>query len=315
MIEEKTPHEIVNEEKRRLLFSKKFIKYFIRFFYYDQILPRRVDQETALLAKYCYLLIRHVDDVADGDYQIFPNQYIQEQYIATLRYWLSTEESSEESDRNYKSSEPTILILYQAALDLFKERGLDNDEMQTLFKKAIDPIFFDYERALATSNHHILSHEQLREYFYNTFAPSIDIMLITMREKFRSVDVPFLSIGQGQLYSLADLEVDWKRGIINLPAQLLEEAKLNGSSTYHQVINNQVILRYLLNEIYLAKPQLQELKQQIQQLQHPETKRMCGHLVRTMESIISIQEPRLRLQLLKKGIRLTQEESFDENSL
>jgi len=86
---------------------------------------------------------------------------------------------------------------------------------------------FDYHRA---KERRLLSSEELETYYHHAFFPPVNLLLMGLGSKFRAEDVPELSYGQGRVYSVRDLETDWKRGVINIPKEVLDQSGMSPES-------------------------------------------------------------------------------------
>lgn len=314
---EKTVEKIVEEERHRLLVSRKFLKYIVRFFYYEQILPRTVDETTALLAKYCYLLIRQVDDVADGDNVFFPDDFRRSKYLRAVQFWLLTDEKKllRADSKELSLEQPYILPLYAEALRLFAKKGIHEDIVRGLFQEAINPIIVDYNRTTSDSEKHVLTQVDLEQHFYDSFAATVDMMFISMGEDLRVDDLPVLSYGQGLISSLSNLKKDWQRGVKNIPMHILNGAKVLPESTYEEVINNERILKYFLFQIHKLKPQLKQARVKIKELKHPESRRMANHILNNIVGTLLVQEVKMRWRLSRVQGNSSGKESQQESSL
>lgn len=71
----------------------------------------------------------------------------------------------------------------------------------------------------------VLDEDDLAEHHGRTFTLSLDLMLIAGDCKIRSVDVPELADALGWCSTVRDLDEDLGRGLINLPAKVVEAAE------------------------------------------------------------------------------------------
>lgn len=283
-IKEKTASEIAYQEERRLL-EQDFFKNLKRVFYYEVLLPGSMDKETALLAKYCYLLIKHITDIANGTYDFFRNDYIRANYLDVIDSCLVLSKPNIIAE---------IMALYDQALVLFEKKKVEPTLVKQLFIDAVKPYLLDFQRSDIAHEEHVMSSGRLKQHLSEKFTPLVDMMFIALGEKHNAASFPVLTLSQGILYSLDELERDWKRGTINISHEDLESANLELDASYEEVINNPYIIRYYLTQIEEILPQLSEFKKQIEKMENRETRRMCRNMYNNMMEIIKKFEPWLK---------------------
>jgi len=94
---------------------------------------------------------------------------------------------------------------------------------------------FDYERS---KERRTLTSQELGDYYWKTFSPVINILLIGLKSDLRAQDIPALAMTQGELYTIRDLPTDWKRGTINIPGEVLSSSGLTSNSSFVELANS-----------------------------------------------------------------------------
>lgn len=184
------------------------------------------DSEVGRLARASYFFIRHVDDVLDGGGVPISDPF---SYVISMRDQISTGEFRET---------PPIVELARYALIVFGERAQEGDDPKQDMLNAIDTIVFDYERS---RKRRPLSADGLEDYYRSAFFPVVNLMLIGLGSKFRATDIPGLSLCQGRVYTVRDLEEDWEQGIINVPNETLSQGGLSPNSPLQNVKSSSVV--------------------------------------------------------------------------
>jgi hypothetical protein len=228
-----------------------------------------IDRSRTMRA--AYLPIRHVDDAIDGDDPKISDPLA---YTNNLKVGLK-------NDTLGKS--PTEQLL-EYALDSLEPKSKQGDDPRGDFIRSIDSIIFDGNRA---QNRSLLTEEEIESYYHEAFDPVINITLMALDSDLRSKDLPALSYGQGRVYSSRDLRIDWQRGIINIPVDVLAEAKLSNQSSVKEVTENEVTTKWFKNSIEKTKPDLLSTQQILLDSQEKQTIAVCGRLISSMLKYIA----------------------------
>ena len=198
--------------------------------------------ERSRLMRASYLPVRKVDDALDGDAPRAKNPLL---YANNLRNNIA---------RNQLGKSPEEQLL-RYSLEALESKAKPNDDPRGDFVRAIDAIIFDRERA---SMRRVLSAEEIEQYYRNAFDPVINITLLAIDSNLRSGDIPVLSYGQGRVYSARDFKVDWQRGIINVPQDIISSAGLSPLSSFEEVGENPKIIDWFHQSLAVTKPDLLE---------------------------------------------------------
>ena len=102
----------------------------------------------------------------------------------------------------------------------------------------------------------------------------------------RSRNVPALSYGQGRVYSARDFEVDWKRGIINVPKEVVASAGLSADSRFEEVGRNPEIIDWFQHRLISTKQDLLEAQIVVNWSEEKQTQIVCNALISPMLKFI-----------------------------
>lgn len=211
-----------------------------------------------------YFFCRHIDDVLDGDRKITDNP---EGYVHSIIAGMDG-----------KGNAPRIVDLYEFAISKLGGNGADNPQRD--FRRVIDVMLFDYERA---RDRRVLTKRDLNNYFSNTFVPVLNISLQIGDSNLRGCDVPEIVSTMGHLYSIRDLEVDLSKGIVNIPQEELELSSLKSSISYEGVCSDSHLLRWMDCEVREYRRILSSCRGRLTERGDGSSKRICFPLVGAME--------------------------------
>ncbi|MFH0943459.1 MAG: hypothetical protein V1810_04800 [Candidatus Beckwithbacteria bacterium] len=222
--------------------------------------------ERSRVLRTAYNPVRFVDDLLDGDAQgiVDPLAYAQD-----LIHRIATNSlTNSRIDRQLRYS-----------LDVLESKAKPKDNPRRDFVKAIDAIIFDRERA---SQRRALPAEEIEQYYHNAFDPVMNITLLAIDSNLRSGDIPVLSFGQGRVYSVRDFEVDWRRGIINVPKEVISSVGLSSHSSLEDVRENTGIADWFHQSLASTKPDLLAGQLLLRQSGEKQTQVVCNSLISPM---------------------------------
>jgi membrane-associated phospholipid phosphatase/phytoene/squalene synthetase len=199
-------------------------------------------QTRIIRAGYC--LTQHVDDVLDGDRDVGrdPEEYVRE----LLRQIV-------ENDYDQSSSVSSVARFVVHAL-----RSCDGADKDLL--GLFDLLFFDYRRR---KHRLLLTGEELREHHRLTFFYSLNLTLIACGAELRASDAGELVSALGWCSVMRDLEEDVNKGLINIPASVLErDAQMN----YSQLVRTAAVQNWIRAEYLRALDVLDQCESQIKSL-------------------------------------------------
>lgn len=180
------------------IFTRRHVRYFLTALaIYGFSLPRW-RKTRALRAAWC--LAQHVDDVLDGDREVpgDPEAYTRE----VLRVLAGGEPDDSPAQ----------------VLAAFVRDRVPREELAELFEELIvDRRRMAERRAMGAA--------ELAEHHRRTFFLSLDLTLILTGAKLRAADAPELIDALSWCSPVRDLAEDWKKGLINVPAEVLEKAQ------------------------------------------------------------------------------------------
>lgn len=229
------------------------------------------DREIGAIARASYFFIRHLDDVLDGDQVVS---------FAPLAY---TQDLRAQVSMDSFTGSPSVGGLAEFAIDRLKRRGKPGDNPRRDFLDSIDSMVFDHQRAKGRS---LLSAAEVEAYYGRIFLPVINIMLIGVRSQLRASDIPELALSQGRVYSVRDLENDWRAGVINIPREVLGEAGLRPYYPVGDVTINPVVRNWNRKQLEKGKEELAILQTKLA-LAEPLTRTVCNYLTGPMHRVIN----------------------------
>lgn len=226
-----------------------------------------VDCELGQAARTSYFVLRQIDDLLDGERRDIPDP---------LAYAFEVQEQIKSGNFNYRQP---IAQMAERAVDLLEKRARLGDNPRDDFARAIDSIVFDFKRS---QDRCALSGEELDKYYQRTFSPVINLMLIGLQSQLRSRDIPELVSCQGRVYSIRDLRDDWTRGTINIPREVLQDAKLTSHSSFEAIRSSGTINNWFNHELSRSQQELQGLQTRLSDSPEWLTVRMCNGLIHPM---------------------------------
>ena len=219
--------------------------------------------KRGLLLRKAYMPVRYIDDLLDGDAVYDGNPL---EYTGNLKEQITT--------NDFDGGSNISLLLRSALVELEAKSG-ENDDFRGDFVRAISAIEFDYHRAIGRD---VLSDSELREYYHNAFDPVMNITCGAIDSSVRAVDIPIMSIGQGVVQSYRDREVDWDRGIINIPKEALDTASLTSEQQFDEIDTNQLVVDWWASQLSEVKDGFSQLLPRLKDLPEPRTHLMCKAL-------------------------------------
>ena len=185
-----------------------------------------------------YYFHRYIDDILDSD--------IKHQDPVVRVNFLRQEILSGFEPKDDRINDP-ILRLGERYLTFAQEHNPfpDRDPRQECLR-SIDGMLYDYYRG----EHRVpLTKERLDAYYDMTFDSVLTIAEMLIRAPVEPSVKQLLIYGQGEIYSLRDLDEDWDAGILNIPTEVLDLAGLNNASTIDEVRRNTTIQQWVLETI------------------------------------------------------------------
>lgn len=225
------------------------------------------ERELGQVARASYFFMRRMDDILDGDLQINGNPLLLAQNV---RDQIETEEYS---------NKPGLAVLAKYAIDTLRSRAREGDDPKHDFLESIDAMIFDCQRSRERT---VLTKQELDEYYWKTFSPVVNILLVGLKSKLRASDIPTLSLAQGRLYSLRDLETDWSRGTINVSQKMLAQSCLTANSSIEEVKDNPEIQKWFKEECASNLGDLNALRDSLKENSETVTNAICGRMTKWM---------------------------------
>ncbi len=160
---------------------------------------------TFSLARAAYFFARHIDDILD-------EQDVSDDSGLGQQYKLPRDLSSLLVSRHH------IAQLGAYSLNELNQRKHAGDNPSDDMQRLLNAMYFDYHRA---KEGRTLTIAELDQYFNDTMRAT-NLMLIGVRSRYRQdADFPDFASAIGATYSARDMAIDWKRGICNIPSEVL----------------------------------------------------------------------------------------------
>lgn len=223
--------------------------------------------EVGRVARTIYFLLRHVDDLLDGDIRK-PGDSLD--YVINL---------SAQIRANDFRDDPEIGMLARYSLNVLERKARPEDNPRQNVVDIFGVMVFDHTRSRERLT---LTAKQLEKYYQCTFSPITDIMLIGLESQHRASGIPALSQSQGRIYCWRDLETDWARGTINIPGEILGAASLTVDSTLEEVQASSTVKDWFQDELGQSRNELLALKKELQNSPERLTSRVCNSLIESM---------------------------------
>jgi membrane-associated phospholipid phosphatase len=190
-------------------------------------------QTRIVRAGYC--LAQHVDDVLDGDRLVGRDP---EAYVRELIRQIS------DDDYDEASFVSTLARYVVTRLRSYRDGsgGADRD-LLCLFEL----LLWDRRRL---KERMLLTAEELREHHRRTFYYSLNLTLIVCGAELRAVDAGELISALAWCSVMRDLEEDLNKGLINIPAAVLEQAARQGAAAmeYGQQVRTAAVRNWMRAE-------------------------------------------------------------------
>ena len=229
------------------------------------------EPELGKVARASYFFMRHMDDRLDGDMQAKGEPL---PYALEVRRQIQSDEFT---------GNPKVALLAQYAIKTLESRSRNGDNPKFDFLEAVDSIIFDYERSKEKKT---LTQQELDLYYWKTFSPVINILLVGLKSNLRAKDIPALAMNQGRLYTIRDLETDWDRGTINIPSEVLEHAGLTVNSTFAELMQNLRLQKWFRESSLKSRAELLKLQQQLRDSGEDLTFLICNRLIKWMLAFV-----------------------------
>jgi len=136
-------------------------------------------------------------------------------------------------------------LAYKSIRGLEKRRK-EGDSPKKDFITGIDSMVRDY---LRMSNKEVLEERDLKEYATNSFSPYNNIFLTSIGSNLRANDVKIFSYCQYFAYGVQDFDIDWQRGLVNIPREVLNSARLTIENSSAEVRSNLIVKDWVVSEV------------------------------------------------------------------
>jgi len=227
---------------------RRYLVAFLAIYFYSLFAWRRM---ALLRAGHC--IIQHLDDVLDGDRPVD---------VAPLVYVDDLLGQIENGEYDLTRPIPALTCFVFAEADARCKAGADiRAELLGLIKT----LRFDRERL---DGHAVLSKAALEEQHRRTFFHSINVSLMMVDSSLRAHDIPEMVGAFLWCSPMRDLPDDLQRGLINVPLEVLEQARREGaqSLSYDALIATPVVCAWMRQEFQIGQQNLRAIPNRLLKL-------------------------------------------------
>ncbi len=278
--------EIINIEiicfKEFIILIKRDIRYF--YFVLSMYLRSLVSIKDARLLRATYCLIRHIDDVIDGDRKSPKNPIT---FVQDISHQISTE--------NFHNSHPISKLAAFMMKDL--ELRYDNKaEVKASFLSMIDLLIEDYFRIQKKL---VLSEEDIDNRLFQVLFFALDITLIISRSKIRSFEITDLINAQVYLYTIRDVKKDLSKDLINIPDRVLDEAKCHNIEklVFSELVKTDCFQKWIKFKFKQGESFLKTASDNVKVMQDRRAKMILGPIVTGLKLYVWRNKRRMRNQV------------------
>lgn len=200
------------------------------------------------IVKDSYFVMRHIDDVIDGDLKIRGDTM---DYVNGIRKTILNDSNGEKSP---------IEKLALNSLKSLSRRKKEGDNPKQDFLDGIDWMVFDYNRIL---NKEVFKYNDLKENHIKSFSPYANILLTAIKSNLRADDIKTFLYCQALAYSIQDLSTDFGRGLINIPEEILSQSNLGVDADVSDIISSPIIKEWIGEESFVSRKELNVFLEEI----------------------------------------------------
>lgn len=133
----------------------------------------------------------------------------------------------------------------------------------------------------------LLDAAALRRQLNDTFRHSVDLLLLAAGAHARSAQVPALIDAFAWCSTVRDLDEDLARGLVNIPREVVAEARVADLRDAVQVRRDPAVASWLRAEAARAERDLDEADRSIAELDDAKTRRILGRFARSMRRYLA----------------------------
>lgn len=221
--------------------------------------------ETGKIIRTSYFYVRHLDDLLDGEMEI------EGEPLAYAR------ERRKQIETGKLTGGSAIDDLAKYALPRLERRAKPGDDPRAEFLTVIDAMMFDYSRR---QGRQVIATDKLLAHYKKSVDPGINIFLIATGSSLRTNAISDYGKSLARLYNVRDLSKDWKLGIINVPREVLAEARITTDQSYKTLRKSSVVDQWLKAEVTDASAYLKQVMEQVLPTTDPLTRRVLNTFAR-----------------------------------
>jgi membrane-associated phospholipid phosphatase len=245
-----------------------------------------------------YCLTQHVDDVLDGDRRVGRDP---EAYVRELLRQIADDDYEERAGttgvmpRRMPTNEDapqalsrgpgiplasSVSVLARYVVTTLRSDCNGSGADQDLIR-LFDLLLFDHRRL---KERLLLSGEELREHHYRTFYYSLNLTLIACGAELRATDAGELISALAWCSVMRDLEEDLAKGLINIPAAVLEQAEKQGAAVtdYGQLVRTAAVRTWIRAEYMRGLAAMEQCDSRVELLRSREGVRILALFLRAI---------------------------------
>ena len=238
-----------------------------------------------------YCLLQHLDDVLDGDRQVGTDQ---ESYVLGVVRTLET------GARHTNGGIETLAAFVGHEMLGFED---GRDDPKSDFTNLIDTLLVDRRRM---DEGLLLDATALSEHHRRTFHYSLNLTFILTRSAIRAADVPELSAALSWCSPVRDLKEDLSRGLVNLPREVVERARREGTGSLdcESLMATSAVTAWLQRQFADTSRDLELLRERVQTIDEPRGRAIVSAFLHALSSFRNRYERGNRSLLSPQSIEL-----------
>ena len=229
--------------------------------------------QLASHSRAAYELVRRVDDILDGD-EDAPKGKDPKEFALDIQRQIQT------GDFDYLTP---LSHLAKYAVNSLESRQEEGRNVRQEFVAAINPLVFDYDRR---GERRVLTTSELEQYYWDSFRPITEIMLIALGSKWKAEDIREFGLMQPRVYSVRDYFDDYNSGIVNIPKEVMDFASYDASHSASTVWHNEYVQQWIGSQLDQAKKEADSLEVKLTTCEERYTVMFCKGPVGTVRKII-----------------------------
>lgn len=253
-----TKQEFLNNLKLEIICLgefKQFIQRHLRYFSLFLVIYAKSIfhwKETRIIrVGYCFA--QALDDILDGDRYINSESY---DYVQDIIKQIET--------NSFNEQDP-LSLLGKYVVEKLDEYNSEKDNPYYDLMQLLEILLFDRKRVMEKI---LLNKKELLEHHRKTFYHSLNLTLILTKAEYRAEDVKDLVDELSWCSPMRDLEEDLKKGLVNIPKEVLEQSNLTEPEKYphSEIVKSSNVQDWIRQEYEFGLKSIQNFELQLHTL-------------------------------------------------